>query len=409
MSEAAFSGTAFVHGEASGEIIASDVELSFWGGVDPATGEVIDRHHPLSGQILTGKILVIPGGRGSCSGSGVMLELLLNGKGPAAMVFAREDDILTLGVVIAEEMFGQSIPVVTLEPEDFRQVAAARHALVDGHRILCGDHADRWRVASAEGQSHVPQHVELTEADRAILEGTHGKAAQVAMKIVLRMAALQGAECLINVTQAHIDGCVYTGPGSLKFAEQMRDWGGKVAVPTTLNAISVDHRRWRAQGVDPAFGEPASRLGDAYADMGASPTFTCAPYLLETAPQKDEQIVWAESNAVVFANSVLGARTMKYPDFLDLCIAHRARAARGMPCRKPPPCRLTNRSAQAQWPRRCVLSAARLSRRPCGWKPDPRHCRAGAGCSFPGRSESLRGRLCDHVERPDVPHRRRDS
>jgi len=326
MSEAAFSGTAFVHGEASGEIIASDVELSFWGGVDPATGEVIDRHHPLSGQILTGKILVIPGGRGSCSGSGVMLELLLNGKGPAAMVFAREDDILTLGVVIAEEMFGQSIPVVTLEPEDFRQVAAARHALVDGHRILCGDHADRWRVASAEEQSHVPQHVELTEADRAILEGTHGKAAQVAMKIVLRMAALQGAECLINVTQAHIDGCVYTGPGSLKFAEQMRDWGGKVAVPTTLNAISVDHRRWRAQGVDPAFGEPASRLGDAYADMGASPTFTCAPYLLETAPQKDEQIVWAESNAVVFANSVLGARTMKYPDFLDLCIALTGRA-----------------------------------------------------------------------------------
>ena len=88
-SEAVFSGAAFVHGEALGEIIASNVELSFWGGVDPFSSEVIDRHHPLSGQILTGKILVIPGGRGSCSGSGVILELLLTGKGPAARVVER--------------------------------------------------------------------------------------------------------------------------------------------------------------------------------------------------------------------------------------------------------------------------------------------------------------------------------
>ncbi|HEU6442783.1 MAG TPA: DUF126 domain-containing protein, partial [Microvirga sp.] len=139
MNEAVFSGAAFVHGEAAGEIIASDVELSFWGGVDPATGEVIDRHHPLSGRILTGRILAIPGGRGSCSGSGVILELLLNGKGPAAMVVERADDILTLGVVIAEEVFGKSIPVVTLDPEDFRRVAAARYARVDGARVACGE------------------------------------------------------------------------------------------------------------------------------------------------------------------------------------------------------------------------------------------------------------------------------
>jgi cis-L-3-hydroxyproline dehydratase len=67
-------------------------------------------------------------------------------------------------------------------------------------------------------------------------------------------------------------------------------------------------------------------LGDAYIDMGTQPTFTCAPYLLDSAPRKGEQIVWAESNAVVYANSVLGARTMKYPDFLDICIALTGRA-----------------------------------------------------------------------------------
>lgn len=328
MSEAVFTGTAFVHGEAFGAIISSDVELSFWGGVDPASGEVIDRHHPLSGQSLTGKILVIPGGRGSCSGTGVILELLLTGKSPLAIVTEREDDILTLGVVVAEEVFGTSIPVVTLDPKDFRHLIEARYARVDGNRIACGDQPEALR--DLPRQQDEPETVlsgfQLTEADQAYLDGAHGKAAQVAMKIILRMARLQGASRLIDVTRAHIDGCVYTGHGTLRFAQQLRDWGGKVAVPSTLNSISVDYRRWRTQGIDPAFGEPASQLGDAYVDMGVQPTFTCAPYLLDSTPSKGEQIVWAESNAVVYANSVLGARTMKYPDYLDICIALTGRA-----------------------------------------------------------------------------------
>ena len=146
------------------------------------------------------------------------------------------------------------------------------------------------------------------------------------MQIVLRMAALQGATALLDITQAHIDGCIYTGPASLRFAEQLVQWGAKVRVPTTLNSISVDQRRWRELGIDPALGVPASALGDAYMAMGASLSFTCAPYLLDSAPKAGEQIVWAESNAVVYANSVLGARTLKYPDYLDICIALTGRA-----------------------------------------------------------------------------------
>jgi hypothetical protein len=168
--------------------------------------------------------------------------------------------------------------------------------------------------------------IELSEQDRALLDGHHGKAAQVAMQIVLRMAQLQGAHSLVDVTQAHIDGCIYTGPASLRFAEQLVQWGAKVRVPTTLNSISVDQRRWRELGIDPALGVPASALGDAYMAMGAQLSFTCAPYLLGSAPKAGEQIVWAESNAVVYANSVLGARTLKYPDYLDICIALTGRA-----------------------------------------------------------------------------------
>jgi predicted aconitase len=159
-----------------------------------------------------------------------------------------------------------------------------------------------------------------------MLDGRDGAAVGQAMRIVCAMAAQQGAKRLVAVTQGHIDGCIYASPANLTFAEKMAATGARVRVPTTMNAISVDRENWRAQGVPPAFGGPAARLADAYVRMGCRPTFTCAPYLLDGAPASGEVVAWAESNAVIFANSVLGARTAKHPDFLDLCIALTGRA-----------------------------------------------------------------------------------
>ena len=146
------------------------------------------------------------------------------------------------------------------------------------------------------------------------------------MRILCAMAAEQGARALVDVTRAHIDGCLYASPANLTFAEHMAELGARVRIPTTMNAISVERARWRAQGVPPSFGEPAARLAEAYVRMGCRPTCTCAPYLLDGAPEAGEFVGWAESNAVIFANSVLGARTAKHPDFLDLCIALTGRA-----------------------------------------------------------------------------------
>ncbi|KAI1627520.1 Aconitase/3-isopropylmalate dehydratase [Exophiala viscosa] len=115
-------GQALVHGEAYGEILFSHVGLSFWGGVDTATGEIIDRHHPLSGIRLRGHVLAIPCGRGSCSGSIALLEILLNSTGPAALVFQLREQILTLGVIVAKMLFDTHIPVVLLNRQDFSQL-----------------------------------------------------------------------------------------------------------------------------------------------------------------------------------------------------------------------------------------------------------------------------------------------
>lgn len=321
-------GRSLVEGAAEGSLLFADVGLSFWGGVDPATGEVIDRHHPLSGERLAGRVLAIPSGRGSCTGSSVLMELISNGHAPAALVLAEADEILTLGVLVAEVVFQRSLPVLCIGSEAFSGLRGQGFGRIEGNRLTLSGRRpnDQWRGENTCAQPFRPSSICLNERDQALLDGVHGKAAQVAIKIVLRMADIQGAGQLLDITQAHIDGCIYTGPASLRFAEQLVQWGAKVCVPTTLNSISVDQRRWRELGVDPALGEPASALGDAYMAMGAQLSFTCAPYLLDTAPAAGEQIVWAESNAVVYANSVLGARTQKYPDFLDICIALCGRA-----------------------------------------------------------------------------------
>ncbi|POA77689.1 aconitase X [Pseudomonas sp. DP16D-R1] len=322
-------GRSLVPGAAQGALLFADVGLSFWGGVDSATGEVIDRHHPLSGEYLDGCVLAIPSGRGSCTGSSVLMELISNGHAPAALVLAEPDEILTLGVLVAQTIFERSLPVLCIGREAFAALRGGAFARVENTEVSVFDQppGDAWQAIDSPLQKDATHtSIELTEQDQALLDGELGKAAQVAMQIVLRMAELQGARSLVDVTQAHIDGCIYTGPASLRFARQLVQWGAKVRVPTTLNSISVDQRRWRELGVDPALGEPASALGDAYMAMGAQLSYTCAPYLLDSAPKAGEQIVWAESNAVVYANSVLGARTLKYPDYLDICIALTGRA-----------------------------------------------------------------------------------
>ncbi|KAK5051898.1 hypothetical protein LTR84_002701 [Exophiala bonariae] len=317
-------GRSLVDGQASGELLWSNVSLSFWGGVDSRTGVIVDQHHPLQGQCVTDRIVAIPAGRGSCSGSGVLLELLLRKMGPTAFVFQTFDEILTLGVVVAKAIFQLSIPVVVLRAEDFSTLQDQEHLTIIGASLFRGLCPLRPQLPS---QTNIAQtNIKLSGKDDMMLSGANGKATQIAMEILLTMASLQGAEALLNVTQVHIDACIYTGPGGLEFAQKLLGMGGRFSVPTTLNSISIDSRKWKELDMDPEMANQAQKLADTYMNMGALMSFTCAPYLLDTAPKAGENIGWAESNAVVFANSVLGAKTQKYPDFLDVCIALTGRA-----------------------------------------------------------------------------------
>jgi predicted aconitase len=164
--------------------------------------------------------------------------------------------------------------------------------------------------------------VALDDRDRALLAGDSGEGAAFAMRLVLRAAEALSAPHLIPIVGAHVDSCLYHGQASIDFVERLAAGGATVAVPTTLNVGALDLIHpglWRG---DPADAERGRLLMDRYRTLGCRPTYTCAPYQLQwERPRPGEQVAWAESNAIVFCNSVLGARTNRYGDFLDVACA----------------------------------------------------------------------------------------
>ena len=168
--------------------------------------------------------------------------------------------------------------------------------------------------------------MQLTDWDRSCLTGEQGGAAALAMKILVRMGEISGAERMIDVASAHIDGCLYHGRAGLDFAERLAVSGATVRVPTTLNVSSLDLLHPHLYRGDAETAAAARRQMEHYVTMGCRQTWTCAPYQLPERPAFGQHIAWAESNAIVFANSVLGARTDRYGDFIDICAAITGRA-----------------------------------------------------------------------------------
>ena len=131
-------GRALIPGEASGDLLVSDQPLSFWGGYDAVTGEVIDRRHPLSGENASGRVLAIPGTRGSSTTTAVLLEAIRRGTAPAAILTSGTDSFLALSAIVADEMYGKAPPVIALGEGDFRRLTSGRAARVeyDGTVVL---------------------------------------------------------------------------------------------------------------------------------------------------------------------------------------------------------------------------------------------------------------------------------
>lgn len=164
----------------------------------------------------------------------------------------------------------------------------------------------------------------LTDAERAVAAASDGAA--MAMRIVAESARLLGAERLIPIASAHIDGALYHGDSGTLFAERLVAGGAKVLVRATLNVGALDLTGSCRVRLESHQREMAGRMMRAYRQLGCEPSWTCAPYQAGHRPTFGSDVAWGESNAVAFCNSVLGARTNRYGDFLDIACAISGRA-----------------------------------------------------------------------------------
>ena len=163
-------------------------------------------------------------------------------------------------------------------------------------------------------KSKIQSPIRLTPEEQSWLAGEAGPAIRRAVEIVVALAQIYGAECLIPVASVQISGVSYRNIGlaGLDFLRRWADEGARVRVPTTLNPAAMDLEAWGEQGFDPDFAAQQQAVIAAFARMGVGagdPIPTCTPYLVGNVPRLGEHIAWAESSAVAYANSVLGART----------------------------------------------------------------------------------------------------
>jgi predicted aconitase with swiveling domain len=129
-------GKVLVEGEAAGLALWSDVSLSFWGGYDQNTGEIIDRRHPLSGKIGTNRVIAIPHTKGSSTTTAVLLESVRQGKAPAAIITTGVASFLALASIVADELYGRNFPVVMVDEEDFERIESGQWISINADGVI---------------------------------------------------------------------------------------------------------------------------------------------------------------------------------------------------------------------------------------------------------------------------------
>lgn len=166
----------------------------------------------------------------------------------------------------------------------------------------------------------------LTDDEKKMRDGQLGEAVSMAMSILADLGEAIDAPEMVEITHVHTDSGFYLGDAGLEFVEHLAALKGHVAVPTSMNNTSFDIARCRSYGVSAELAEKIKRLEKAHLAMGAIPSWTCAPYQDGILPKSGSRVAWSESNAIVFVNSVLGARTNRTGDLVDICCALTGRA-----------------------------------------------------------------------------------
>lgn len=163
----------------------------------------------------------------------------------------------------------------------------------------------------------------LTDEEWRILDGALGEPQRIALHVLAKLGEAYGAERMVEIRSAHIVGSSYqiAGDAGIAIYSQLVEQGARVKVRTTSDPGSIDFARWREFKTPPEYAERQIKIAELLDRMGVIPTWTCTPYTTFNVPRFGEDLGWSESSAVVFANSVIGARTNRLAAYVDVCAA----------------------------------------------------------------------------------------
>ena len=316
-------------GFGEGEALICREPLGFNHGVVIETGVIKEHGHELKGTSIKGKVLIFPHGHGSTGGSFVVYQLAKAGTGPSAVINLNTENIIAVGAIMG------GMPVVDhMERDPFAFINNGDWVRVDAVNgtveVFPKDGPD-YPAKQERAPSAIPagaasaSRMKLTDEEKRMLDGEMGKPAAIAMNMLVSLGEIYGAERMAPIRSAHIAGLSLKshGQSGMLWAEDMANMGAKVSVTTTGNVIGVD--RSRDLGMPAEWVEHQMRIEAAYEKMGMLGTSTCTPYFCGFVPKRGEIVAWAESSAVVYANSVLGARDNREggPSALAAAIAGR--------------------------------------------------------------------------------------
>jgi hypothetical protein len=170
----------------------------------------------------------------------------------------------------------------------------------------------------------------LTDEERRILDGAFGEPQRIALSVLLKLGEAYGADRMVEITSAHVVGSSYqiAGEAGIEIYTRLVQQGARVKVRTTSDPGSIDFARWREFKTPADYAERQIKIAELLDRMGVIPTWTCTPYTTFNVPKFGEDLGWSESSAVVFANSVIGARTNRLAAYVDVCAALTGRVPR---------------------------------------------------------------------------------
>ncbi|KAL2828346.1 hypothetical protein BJY01DRAFT_132104 [Aspergillus pseudoustus] len=307
-------GRALIHGEVSGKLLYTIYDLNFWTDVVHSSGQIVAPRHPLRGQYIKDCILAVPSSLGSYGVSLAVIELLVSGCAPCAIILCHGSEAIASGAIIADKGFAIPMPVLELRREDFDSLQQLKYARIVSDVVEAGVEP----IPPSQGNRNpMPRDDRLPTSEDAVLVNNH--VAWKAVEILSSFARAQGVPTLRPTRKVHLDGCISTNLAVATYIKGFTWRGGSFHATTTISKPSIYSQRWTELGADATSAEVPNASANVCTDLGAT---IIKPEEVEgELPGMGPLVSLGERHWRLFLNSMRRGEWPIYPDLIDFCVA----------------------------------------------------------------------------------------